>query len=74
MLQEIQLPVTTDLTPDGKTLVFAWNDDIWSASIDGGEATRLTFHAAPDDNPKVSHDGKSVFFNSERTGSRCGQV
>lgn len=68
-LQDIQLPVSGDLTPDGKTLVFAWNGDLWTASVNGGEAEKLTFHSAPDDNPKVSRDGKFVFFNSERNGS-----
>ncbi|MGB0327484.1 MAG: S41 family peptidase [Akkermansiaceae bacterium] len=68
-VEKIHLPVTSSLTPDGKTIVFAWNDDLWSASISGGEATRLTFHSAPDENPKISHDGKHIFFNSGRTGS-----
>lgn len=69
-LEKIQLPISSDLTPDGKTIVFAWSDDLWTASINGGEAKKLTFHAAPDENPKISKDGKFVFFNSERTGSR----
>lgn len=66
---EIKLPSTATITPDSSTLVFAWAGDIWTSSLQGGEASRLTYHPAPDDTPKVSRDGKFVFFNSDRTGS-----
>ncbi|MFT6242547.1 MAG: tricorn protease [Paracoccaceae bacterium] len=69
-LEPIQLPSTQTITPDGKTLVFAWAGDLWTSAIVGGEAERLTHHPAPDENPKISRDGKSVFFNSDRTGSQ----
>jgi Tol biopolymer transport system component len=66
---QIQLQSTATITPDSKKLVFAWAGDIWTSSPQGGEASRLTYHPAPDDTPKVSRDGKFVFFNSDRTGS-----
>lgn len=69
-IETIQLPSTSSITPDGKKLVFAWAGDIWTSSLDGGEAERLTHHPASDDNPKVSRDGKTVLFNSDRTGSQ----
>ena len=69
-LEAIQLPSGQDIAPDGESLVIAWAGDLWTTSIGGGEAKRLTYHPGNDDNPKVSHDGKVVFFNSERTGSR----
>jgi Tol biopolymer transport system component/C-terminal processing protease CtpA/Prc len=69
-LETIQLPSGQSLSPDGQTLVFAWAGDLWTSSINGGEARRLTYHPAPDDNPRVARDGKSVFFNSDRTGSK----
>ena len=68
-VETIQLPDSAALSKDGKTLVFSWAGDIWTSSIDGGEAERLTQHPAPDDNPKISRNGKSIFFNSDRTGS-----
>lgn len=67
--EKIQLPDFPDISADGSTIVFGWEGDIWKASSDGGEATRLTHHPAPDMNPRISADGKSVFFNSGRTGS-----
>lgn len=67
--EKIQLPDLPDVSADGSMIVFGWEDDVWKASSDGGEATRLTHHAAPDMNPRFSNDGKWVFFNSSRTGS-----
>ena len=69
-LEPIQLPSTPEISKDGKTLIFSWAGDIWKSSIDGGEAERLTHHPAPDENPHLSIDGKSIFFNSDRTGSK----
>ena len=56
------------LTPDGKTVVFAWRGDIWRAPTAGGTATRLTIHEAQDTKPRVSPDGKWIAFSSERSG------
>ncbi len=66
--QEILVPSGFDLSKDGKTLIFAWADDIWTSSADGGLAKRLTHHPAPDTNPHLSPDGKTVYFNSTRLG------
>ena len=68
-MSQIQLQSSATITPDSKTLVFAWAGDIWTSSLQGGKANRLTYHPAPDDTPKVSRDGNFVFFNSDRTGS-----
>ena len=42
--------------------------DIYTIPVDGGEETRLTTAPGLDDGPEYSPDGKSIFFNSERTG------
>jgi len=69
-LESIQLPSSPEISKDGKNLFFSWAGDLWKSSLDGGEAERLTHHPAPDDTPLLSVDGKSIFFNSERTGSK----
>ncbi|YCM46094.1 S41 family peptidase [Verrucomicrobiaceae bacterium 227] len=69
-LDTIQLPSTPEVSKDGKTLIFSWAGDLWKSSLDGGNAKRLTHHPAPDDNPHLSADGKTIFFNSDRTGSK----
>lgn len=68
-LESLRLPTSPEISGDGKTLLFSWAGDLWKSPIAGGQATRMTDHPAPDNNPRFSRDGKSIFFNSERTGS-----
>jgi tricorn protease len=58
------------LSPDGKSLVFAWNHDLWQVDAAGGQAERLTSHFAEESQPKFSPDGKQIAFVSNRHGSR----
>jgi tricorn protease len=63
------------LSPDGTTIVFATQNEIWSVPTKKGEgpnkddATRLTQWAGLDNDPIYAPDGKSVFFISDRDGS-----
>lgn len=56
------------LSPDGKTLAFAWDGDIWLMPAAGGEAKRITGHEADDALPVFSPDGSQLAFNSRRAG------
>ena len=56
------------LSPDGKTVAFEWQGDLWTAPTDGGRATRLTSHPALDSSVAFSPDGTQIAFNSERDG------
>ncbi len=67
--ERIRLPNHPALSPDGKTLAFDWNGDIWSVPIEGGTARPLTAHPASDHTPRFSPDGKEIAFISEREGS-----
>lgn len=62
----IRLPATPALTPDGKTLVFEWNEDLWTVPSTGGMATALTRHPATERYASVSPDGQRVAFMSGR--------
>ena len=64
----IQLPQSPTISPDGETIAFEWQSDIWSASIEGGEATRLTYYAGRDSAPVFSANGKELYFTSARSG------
>lgn len=68
---EIFTPVTPTLSPDGTKLAFSWNGDIWikDLTIDGSEAERLTTHPGSEVYPKYSHDGETLYFNSDQSGS-----
>lgn len=63
-------------SPDGETLAYCagrqigdsveW--DIYTCPVDGGVETRLTNAPGLNDGPEYSADGKTIWFNSVRTG------
>lgn len=64
----IRLPRDPAISPDGRTIAFAWQGDLWTASIDGGAATRVTLHAADDSSPVFGPKGERLYFESRRSG------
>ena len=65
-IKRIQFPA---ISPDGSTIVFSWQNDLWSVPRNGGMATRLTVHAAVDSRPVWFRDGSRLAFASGRYGS-----
>lgn len=69
---------TPSISPDGKWIVFVgssvintgksnyYNTDIYVCKMDGSEFAQLTYHAADDLSPVWSHDGKHIYFISQR--------
>ena len=57
------------ISPDGTTIAFAYKGDLYSVSVNGGEARQLTTHAAFDSHPVWSPDSKKIAFQSNREGS-----
>ena len=51
------------ISPDGTTIAFAYKGDLYSVSVNGGEARQLTTHAAFDSHPVWSPDSKKIAFN-----------
>ncbi|MBU0982659.1 MAG: peptidase S41, partial [candidate division Zixibacteria bacterium] len=54
------------LSPDGGTIAFTYQGDLWTVPSEGGRATRLTVHEAEDVRPQYSPDGKWLLFSSRR--------
>ncbi|MEI7576037.1 MAG: S41 family peptidase [Armatimonadota bacterium] len=65
-IKRIQYPA---ISPDGATILFSWQSDIWSVPRTGGKAVRLTVHSAPDSRPVWFPDGSRFAFSSSRYGS-----
>ena len=63
----IQYP---SVSPDGKSIVFAWLADLWIVNSNGGGAQRLTAHPGEERRSAWSPDGKSIAFESDRDGGR----
>lgn len=61
--------LSLDLSPDGRTIVFDLLGDLYTLSISGGKATRITSGSGFDGQPRFSPDGRSIVFVSDRSGS-----
>jgi len=57
------------LTPDGQTVIFAYEGDLWKANVSDGNATRLTAMQGYETSPRVSPDGKWIAFTGRQYGN-----
>lgn len=57
------------LSPDGQTIVFSYDGDIWKVPVKGGLASRITAMQGEEINPKISPDGKWLAFSSNQYGN-----
>ncbi|MCB9640016.1 MAG: PD40 domain-containing protein [Myxococcales bacterium] len=55
-------------TIHGKNIVFVAEGDLWSVSLDGGLARRLTSHPGSEALPRFSPDGKWLAFSADYEG------
>jgi tricorn protease len=57
------------LSPDGQTVVFAFEGDLWKANISDGQATRITAMQGYETSPRISPDGKWIAFTGRQYGN-----
>jgi Tol biopolymer transport system component/C-terminal processing protease CtpA/Prc len=57
------------LTPDGQTVVFAFEGDLWKATINDLQATRITAMQGYETSPRISPDGKWIAFTGRQYGN-----
>ncbi len=57
------------ISPDGRTIVFAYKGDLFRIPASGGEAVPLTLHEAHDTSPVWSPDSQWIAFASDRFGN-----
>ncbi len=61
-------------TISGDRVAFLYAGDLWTASMDGGRAVRITSTPAIESNPHFSPDGRWIAFSSNRSGSAAVYV
>ncbi|MFI5129939.1 MAG: S41 family peptidase [Chitinophagales bacterium] len=57
------------LTPDGQTVIFSFEGDLWKANSRDGQASRLTAMQGYETSAKVSPDGKWIAFTGRQYGN-----
>ena len=57
------------LTPDGQTVIYSFEGDLWKADVRTGQSFRLTGMEGEEIYPRVSPDGKWVAFSSNQFGN-----
>ncbi len=55
--------------PGADGVIFVSEGDLWTAPLSGGPARRLTTHAAEENTPRVSPDGKIIGFTANYEGT-----
>ncbi len=57
------------ISPDGSTIAFSYQGDIWTVPASGGRADRLTLHEGYESMPVWNPEGTSIAFTSDRYGN-----
>ncbi|WP_202628626.1 PD40 domain-containing protein [Sediminibacterium soli] len=57
------------LSPDGQTVVFSFEGDLWKANVKDGQASRITAMQGYETNARISPDGKWIAFTGRQYGN-----
>jgi tricorn protease len=67
--KEVYFTSYPTLTPDGKTVIFSYEGDLWKTDVNGSAATRLTAMPGEETHAHISPDGKWLAFSSNQFGN-----
>ncbi|GAB2704417.1 S41 family peptidase [Mucilaginibacter koreensis] len=67
--REVYFASYPTLTPDGKTVIFSYEGDLWKADVANPVATRLTAMQGEETNAHISPDGQWLAFSSNQFGN-----
>ncbi|MBA6153013.1 S41 family peptidase [Gelidibacter maritimus] len=68
--QEAYFLIDPTITPDGQTIVFSYDGDLWKVPASGGDAFRLTAMEGEETLPRISPDGKWLAFSATQYGNK----
>src|SRR5690554_608590 len=68
--QEVYFQIDPTLTPDGETIVFSYDGDLWKVPSSGGDAFRLTAMEGEETLPRISPDGQWIAFSATQYGNK----
>lgn len=69
--REVKFVHSVAIDATGDIRVVSWRGDLWRVRTeDGSRLERLTWHPAMEREPRISPDGTTLAFISDRTGSR----
>lgn len=57
------------VSPDGSTVVFSFEGDLWKVPISGGTASRITAMEGVESHPRFSPDGRWLAFTGRQDGN-----
>jgi tricorn protease len=57
------------ITPDGKTVIFSYEGDLWKTDLASKKATRITAMQGYETSPRVSPDGNWLAFTGRQYGN-----
>lgn len=68
--QEAYFTLDPTISPEGTTIIFSYEGDLWKVSAEGGDAVRLTGMDGEETLPNISPDGKWLAFSSTQYGNK----
>jgi tricorn protease len=67
---ELFFALDPSLSPDGQTIIFSYDGDLWSVDVKGGQALRITAMDGDETRPNISPDGKWLAFSGTQYGNK----